>query len=185
MKLLLALLLAVCGARAQAVFDIDVAQSHAAFTLADVLHTVHGAFKVKRGSVSFDPAGGACSGEVVVDATSGDSGSGARDKRMHANILESRKFSEISFVPAKLRGAVSALGESKVEIDGTFTIHGAPHLLTATAVLNVSGGRMQAKVHFAVPYLAWGMKNPSTLLLKVGDTVDIDLDASGRVVWKK
>ena len=118
-------------------FDLDVAQSHAAFSLADVLHTMHGAFKVKRGSVNFDLAAGACS------------------------------------------------GESKVEIDGTFTIHGAPHPLTATAVVNISGDRMRVKVHFAVPHVAWGMKNPSTLFLKVGDTVDIDLDASGRVFWKK
>jgi polyisoprenoid-binding protein YceI len=183
MKKLCFLMMLACAARAQAVFDVNAAQSHAAFTLADVLHTVHGSFKVKHGSIQFDPSGVA-SGEIVVDATSGDSGSGARDKRMHRNILESQKFPEIVFVPARVRGTVNASGESKVEIEGTFSIHGASHPLTASAVVVASGDRLQTKVHFVVPYVSWGMKNPSTLFLKVGETVDIDLDASGRITWR-
>jgi polyisoprenoid-binding protein YceI len=173
----------VCSARAQAVFDLDASQSHATFTLSDVLHTVHGTFNVKSGSIRFDPATGASSGEIVVDATSGDSGSGARDKKMHQSILESKKFPDIVFVPSLVRGTVNASGESKVEIEGTFTIHGASHPLTASAVVTTSGNRLQTKVHFVVPYVTWGMKNPSNLFLKVGETVDIDLDTSGRITW--
>jgi hypothetical protein len=30
-----------------------------------------------------------------------------------------------------------------------------------------------------VPYASWGMKNPSTLFLKVSESVDIDLTAAG------
>jgi polyisoprenoid-binding protein YceI len=105
--------------RGQAVFSLDASQSNAAFTLPDVLHTVHGSFKVKRGSIQFDPSTGAASGEIVVDATSGQSGSEARDKRMHKNILESQKFPEITFVPSRIHGTVSASGESKVEIDAS------------------------------------------------------------------
>lgn len=72
-------------------------------------------------------------------------------------------------------------GESKVEIDGTFTIHGASHPLTASAVVTVTGEQVDAKVHFAVPYVSWNMKNPSTLFLRVAESVDIDLDAVGRI----
>jgi len=32
-----------------------------------------------------------------------------------------------------------------------------------------------------VPYAKWGMKNPSTLFLKVSESVDIDLSAAGSV----
>jgi polyisoprenoid-binding protein YceI len=183
MKRFFVLMTLACMAQAQAIFDIDASQSHAAFTLGDVLHTVHGKFNVKRGSIRFDPATGAASGEIVVDATSGDSGNGARDRRMHQHVLESHKFPEISFVPSRVRGTVDASGESKVEIDGTFTIHGASHPLTASAVVTASGDRLQTQVHFVVPYVAWGMKNPSNFLLKVGETVDIDLDASGHIAW--
>ena len=34
-------------------------------------------------------------------------------------------------------------------------------------------------MHFTVPYQKWGMKNPSTLFLRVSDTVEIDLVGSG------
>ncbi len=170
-------------ASAQAVFTLDAAQSSAAFTLPDALHTVHGSFKVKRGSIQFDPSTGTASGKIVVDATSGESGSGARDKRMHHNILESQKFPEITFVPTHVRGTVSATGESKVEIDGTFTIHGADHPLTASAVVNASAGHLRANVHFTVPYVSWGMKNPSNMFLKVPESVNIDLAAEGQIQW--
>jgi polyisoprenoid-binding protein YceI len=179
MKLFAFLTLLVSTGQAQAVFDLDASQSSAAFTLGDVLHTVHGTFKVKRGSIRFDLSTGSASGEIIVDATSGESGSGARDKRMHRNVLESQQFPEISFAPTRVRGTVSQTGESKVDIDGTFTIHGASHQLTASAVVTATG----AKVHFVVPYVLWGMKNPSTLFLKVDETVAIDLDATGHITW--
>jgi hypothetical protein len=39
-----------------------------------------------------------------------------------------------------------------------------------------------AAVHFTVPYAKWGMRNPSTLFLRVNDSVEIDLTATGNVV---
>src|SRR5579862_3219381 len=73
----------------ETVLELNPAQSRVEFTLSDVLHTVHGSFKLKRGTVHYDFATGKCSGEIVIDTQSGDSGSEARDKRMHHNILES------------------------------------------------------------------------------------------------
>src|SRR5206468_824467 len=56
----------------------DPTRTTVAFTLGDVLHTVHGSFKLKSGVIHFDSSTGKASGSVVVDATSGESGSGAR-----------------------------------------------------------------------------------------------------------
>ena len=44
-------------------------------------------FRLKRGSIQFDNATGAASGELVVDSASGESGSDGRDKKMHKDIL--------------------------------------------------------------------------------------------------
>src|ERR1043165_9533826 len=63
------------------VLDLDAAQGEVKFTLPDVVHTVHGTFKLKSGTVRFDSATGKASGEVVVDVASGNSGSPARDRR--------------------------------------------------------------------------------------------------------
>ncbi len=53
------------------------------WTLGDALHTVHGTFNLKRGTIAFDTETGKASGQVVVDVASGVSGSEARDRRMH------------------------------------------------------------------------------------------------------
>ena len=62
------------------------------FTLGDVLHTVRGSFKLKRGSVRFDPDTGQAGGEIVVDVTSGNTNGDARDRRMDKAILESARY---------------------------------------------------------------------------------------------
>jgi hypothetical protein len=40
---------------------------------------------------------------------------------------------------------------------------------------------VQASTKFIVPYEEWGMKNPSTLFLKVDKTVAISISAAGEV----
>ena len=71
----------------ETVLEFDPGQTQVNFTLGDILHTVHGTFKLKRGTVKFDPTTGHASGLVVVDATSGNSGSNARDHKMHKDVL--------------------------------------------------------------------------------------------------
>jgi polyisoprenoid-binding protein YceI len=166
----------------ESAIDLDAAKTEVAFTLGDVLHTVHGKFKLKRGSLHFDPTTGKISGQVVVDATSGESGSDARDSRMHKNILESAKYPEISFAPDRVDGKVAVQGASQVQVHGTFRIHGADHEITVPADVQMGSSDFSATLHFLVPYVQWGMKNPSTFILKVNDKVEIDIKAVGRIV---
>jgi polyisoprenoid-binding protein YceI len=162
------------------VLELDPARTTVQFTLADILHTVHGNFKIKRGAIRFDPATAKISGEVVVDATSGWSGSDGRDHRMHKNILESDRYPEIAFVPDRIEGAVAAEGNSQVQVHGLFRIHGAEHEITLPVEVQRVNGRLTAAMHFTIPYVKWGMKSPSTLLLRVSDKVDIDINAYPR-----
>src|ERR1700686_2361186 len=106
--LLLALALAAAGASSVAAQDLtlelDPAHTTIRFTLGDVLHTVNGTFKLKSGTIHFNPGTGTASGSVVVDVTSGDTGSNARDRKMHKEILESAKYPEATFTPTKVSG---------------------------------------------------------------------------------
>src|ERR1700758_500815 len=91
------------AARAQeTLVALDPAQTKITFTVDTTLHMVHGTFKMKRGEIRFDPATGKASGSIVVDAGSGDSENESRDKKMHKEVLESDKFSEIVFTPAEV-----------------------------------------------------------------------------------
>ncbi len=162
--------------------QLDPSQTSVKFTLGDVLHTVHGSFQLKRGSLEFEPSSGKISGEIVVDAGSGESGSGMRDRKMNKEILESNRYPEIAFHPDRIEGPVASQGKSSVRVHGMFSIHGVDREITVPADVEMSADRWTATVHFTVPYARWGMKNPSTLFLRVNDSVEIDLMATGNVV---
>jgi polyisoprenoid-binding protein YceI len=179
--LVAALCISATSVAAEVTVDLNPAQTHVLFTLGDVLHTVHGTFKFSRGIIHFDPDSGKASGEIVVDSRSGESGNGARDGRMHKSVLESAKYPDITFAPDQISGAVNLKGDSEVRVHGTFTIHGAGHELTAPAKIHFSGGQITCTIDFAVPFVKWGMKDPSTLFLKVKDTVEIQVEAAGTV----
>lgn len=175
-----ALWLSSAAYAADRTFVADTAQSDVEFTLGDVLHTVHGTFKLKSGTLTFDDQTGTASGELVVDAASGDSGSNARDKKMKKEILETQKYPEIVFTPQHLKGAVPPDGKSQVELDGTMILHGQPHPMALTVPLTITGSSASADVHFTVPYVDWGLKNPSTFILRVNDKVEILVHMIGR-----
>lgn len=157
----------------------DPAQTTAKFTLGDSLHTVHGAFKVKRCDIRFDPASSKLEGEIVFDATSGESGNASRDRKMQKNVLESARYPEIAFRPGRLEGNVAPSGTSLVQVSGLFGIHGAEHEITVPVEVDLEADHWTASAHFPVPYVKWGMKNPSILFLRVGDTVTIDFQGTG------
>ena len=178
----LVLLTSAAAASAQTyVFQLDPHQSRVAFTLEDVLHTVHGTFQLKTGTLQFDVSTGTASGLLVVDATSGDSGSKARDRKMHRDILESQQYPEITFAPHHVSGQVPQDGKAQVILAGVMTLHGQPHELSITVPVEVHPGQVAADMHFIVPYVQWGLKNPSTFILRVSDKVAIDVHAVGPI----
>jgi polyisoprenoid-binding protein YceI len=164
------------------VVHLDTDQTKVEFSVGSTLHTVHGTFKLKSGEVRFDPATGKASGAIVVAATSGDSENESRDKKMHEKVLESNKFPEIIFNPKLVHGKIAAQGTSELEVAGTFQMHGQDHDLTMTiSVEPRPGNQIQATTHFGVPYIKWGLKSPNNFMLKVDDTVDVEIHASGQI----
>ena len=155
------------------------AKTNIDFTLGDVLHTVHGSFNLMRGMVHFDPATNTIRGEILVDAASGHSGSDGRDKRMQNDVLESSHYPDISFRPDHVEGQVADMGTSTIQVHGIFSIHGAAHEITIPVQVEMAPGQWTATSHFAVPYVAWGMKNPSTFVLRVSQSVNIEIRAAG------
>lgn len=165
----------------QRTFTLDPAQTKVNFTVDSTLHTVHGDFRLKRGSIQFDSNTGAASGELVVDSASGESGSDGRDKRMHKEILESPKYSDIIFTPQHIKGAVANEGKSTVEVEGILTMHGKSKPVTMPIEVQLQNGTGSADGSFSVKYQEWGIKNPSTFILRVNDTVQIHVHTLGKI----
>lgn len=165
----------------QQTFTLDPAQTKINFTVDSTLHTVHGDFRLKRGSIQFDNSTGVAAGELVVDSASGESGSDGRDKKMHKDILESPKYSDIAFTPQHVKGTVANEGKSTVEVEGVLTMHGKSKPVSMPLEVQLQNGAGSADGSFSVKYLEWGMKNPSTFILRVNDTVKIHVHAAGKI----
>ena len=149
------------------------------FTLGDILHTVHGSFKLKQGEEEYNFANSTVHGQLVIDATSGESGNHSRDHKMHKEILESARYPTITFRPDKVEGMAAPIGTSTVQVHGIFSIHGTDHELTMPVRVEVFPDHWVADTHFTVPYVKWGIKNPSTFVLRVSESVEIDVHATG------
>ena len=148
------------------------------WALNTTLHTVHGTFRLKGGSFRVDPASGEASGLIVIDASSGESGDSARDNRMHRVILESERYPEIMYRPAHVSGHIDLVAGGDVTVDGTFSMHGADHPLQLTVHLQPQGNGAKLETHFTIPFVAWGLKDPSTFVFRTEKQVELDVDAT-------
>lgn len=173
-------LASVCLAQ-ESSLRVEPADTQIQFSLGSSLHTVHGTFALKSSTIQFDPASGQISGAIVVDATSGQSGNNGRDSRMHREILESAKFPEIVFTPSRIMGTVAADGPSKVEVAGTFRLHGQDHEVTLPIDVTAEGQKLRMAIHYVIPYVQWGLKNPSNFFLRASDKVEVEIHAAGRI----
>ena len=167
------------------VYRLDPAATRITFLLDAFLHKVRGSAPLVRGEIRFDDSG-AASGEVVVDATKAETGSEGRDEDMHAKVLESAEFGEIVLAVDGYEGEFDPAAPSEVTVRGRFTIHGAEHPLSLEMKLEPGGEgaekKLDAETTFTVPYVEWGMKNPSKAFLRVGKVVDVTIDASGSLM---
>jgi polyisoprenoid-binding protein YceI len=177
---LILLVPAVAGAQ-QLELEIDPAKSRLEFTLDAFLHTVHGSMAVTRGQIRIDPTTGEARGSIVADARSAKTGNDGRDDRMHEEILESSKYPQIEFSPRQVAGSVNTNGRSNVQLRGVIDIHGRQQEISVPINVEFTAEDWSAEATFPVPYVKWGLKNPSTLFLRVKDTVTVTVHAAGRV----
>ncbi len=161
------------------VLGIDSSQSKVHWTLESTVHTVHGSFTFKKGTLQLDTATGKASGEIVVDATSGNSGNDSRDKKMHKEVLESARYAEVVFRPDRVEGKIAPQGTFTVQVHGLFVLHGREHGLTVPVQAELSGDHWTGSAKFNVPFIDWGLKNPGNFFLRVNHAVEIELELNG------
>ena len=173
------LVLAAPALAQEKALELDPTQSDVHFTLKSSLHTVHGTFTLTSGKVSFDPATGKTAGSIIVSAASGESGNKGRDSRMHKEIIESQWYPEIAFAPHDIEGHVEMHGDSHLEVKGEFRLLGQDHEIAIPVTLRSEGSSVTVDSNFSIPYIAWGLKNPSTFILRASDIVEVSIRASG------
>ncbi len=161
------------------VLGIDPARSKVHWTLGSTVHTVHGSFAFKKGTLQLDTSTGKASGEIIVDAASGNSGDDSRDRKMHREVLESGRYAEVIFRPDRVEGKIPPQGPFTVNAHGLLVLHGSEHELTVPVKAELAGDHWTGSAKFNVPFIDWGLKNPGNFFLKVNHAVEIEAELQG------
>jgi hypothetical protein len=174
MKFVAAFVLAVTLAPAvlaqHETFIINPDASEIRVTLKTTHEVVNGTFHAQSGSIEFDRGSAKMSGSVVVLAGSGKTGNESRDKKMNKDILKVEQYATIA--PS---------GDSNIQVSGIFTLLGTPHEITIPMLVHLDDGSGTAKAHFVVPYVQWGLKNPSFMIWKADNDVAVDVNIVGAI----
>ncbi len=163
-------------------FVVNPDSSEIKIALNTTREVVNGTFHVQSGSIAFDHGTPDMSGSVVVLAGSGKTGNDSRDKRMYKDILQAQQHAAVSFEPKTYTGAIAPSGDSNLSVTGIFTLLGTPHQITIPIAIHLEGAAATAKAHFVVPYIQWGLKDPSFLIWKAEKDVAIDLVLTGQIL---
>lgn len=179
--LALAVVLAPVAFAQHQTFAINPGASQVKITLKTTHEIVNGIFHVQSGSVEFYRNAPTMTGSIVVAAGSGNTGNDSRDKKMNKDILKVNQYATVSFEPKTYSGAIAPSGESTIQVTGIFTLLGTPHEITIPMQVRLDGVTATAKAHFVVPYVQWGLRNPSFLIWKADNDVAIDLNLVGTI----
>lgn len=166
-----------------AALTFDPATTAIAYTLTGWPHTTQGTFKLKRGVIRVDPATGNMDGVIVIDAASGNSGHSVRDWRMKNSILDVARYPDITFKPQQVVSHGTPNGEFPVVVRGIMILHGAEHPFTVDATVRRHGDTVTIHSDFAIPYVAWGLENPTVLFFTVATKVDLQVSAVTHLAW--
>ncbi len=177
----LAALLAPAALAQHQTFVVNPEASEVKITLKTTHEVVNGAFHVQSGSIEFDRSAPTLQGAVVVFAGSGKTGNDSRDKKMNKVILKVEQYATVSFEPKTYTGTIANSSDSTIQATGIFTLLGTPHEITIPILVHLEDTAATAKSHFVVPYVQWGLKNPSFLVWKADNDVVIDLLLAGRL----
>lgn len=185
MKSLAALIFILVSATAsfaqRQTFRVNPDASEVKMRLNTTHEVVNGVFHVQSGSIEFDRTHPSIAGIVIIAAGSGKTGNDTRDKKMDKDILKVDQFASISFAPKFFSGTLAALGDSTIQVTGLFTLLGTAHEFTVPMQIHIEGPVATVKCQFVVPYVQWGLKNPSFLFWKADNDVTITLNLSGNL----
>jgi len=152
------------------------------FTVNATGHAIDGAIALASGEIRFDTDTGAASGEVTIDLRRAGTGNRLRDREMHSTVLESEKYPVATFRPRRVVGSFARSGPSELMLAGILGFHGVDRSLTLPIQVVVDGNTITAATAIDIPYVAWGLRNPSLLFLRVAPIATVSLKTEGSLL---
>lgn len=163
------------------VLELSPDRTSLTFTVKATGHAIEGLLALDSGEIRFDPDTGAASGQVTINLRRTGTGNRLRDREMHASVLETERYPVATFRPSRVVGALAPWGPSVLALEGLLGLHGSEHPVTLPVKASLTGEVVSAETAFEVPYVAWGLRNPSLLFLRVAPVVEVSLRTEARL----
>jgi hypothetical protein len=104
-----------------------------------------------------------------------------RETRKCTKKFESAKYQDVIFRPDRVEGKIASQGPFTVRVHGILMLHGSEHELTVPAQAEFAGDHWTGSANFKIPFIDWGLKNPSNFFLKVEHAVQVELELKGHL----
>lgn len=183
--LLAACLCATVGGAARGdvlTLSLDPAKTRLTMHLSATLHGVKGTLGPGSGTIEFDPVTGTAGGEVVVDLTRAETGVARRDEKMHEKILKTDRHPSAVFRPDRVDVPEPIQqGANDLQVHGNLEFHGSTHRVSLVTRAVLDGDRVTATARLEIPYVEWGVDDPSFFVLRVAKVVTVEIHATGRL----
>jgi len=154
-------------------------KTQATFRVRAMLFDIDGVLALGLAQIRFDPATGAASGQITVDLRESKTGSRLRDWEMHKRVFETERYPLAVFRADHMLGTLAPSGTSNLVLAGIVTMHGAEHAMVVPVRATVSGDTFSAEALFEIPYVAWGLRDPSLLFLRVAHVAVVSVKVGG------
>ena len=164
----------------QMTFVLDAERSEVRIRLGATLHTVPGSAPVGASTLTWDTETGVASGQVVIQSADLDTGIDARNAKMHDLVLKTLEHPEISFEATGFELRQPGTDEMRFVLKGTLTLVGTSHEIELESHARRRGDdSWKARADLNVPYVEWGLEDPSMALFGVDKHVAVEVKAIG------
>jgi polyisoprenoid-binding protein YceI len=168
-------------------------KNYASFTSEATLETINGRTSKVSGTIVADPARPEASAvEIVIDLPSIDTGISMRNDHFRsAGFMDTEKFPTATFKAVSISAPAKTIEANKpveLKIAGDLTIHGVTKRITVpvrvvwipeselTKSSRGPGDFVHATTTFPIKLTDFGIAVPSKLMMKLADTVGINVD---------
>jgi len=162
------------------VFTLDTKESEVRIILGATLHTVDGRAALEPASFTWDTDSGSASGRAVVRASRLRTGIDARDQKMREDVLLSALHPEIVFEATGFELRQSGAEKLRFVLKGELTLLGVGHEIELETRAHLrSDNSWKARADLNLPYVQWGLTDPSLPLFAVDKYVTVEVKAVG------
>ena len=165
-----------------AVLQLDPQATKISFHFGATWKGVQGKLAMREGQITLLPENGLAAGRIVLDLGSAETGVARRDRKMREKILETPTYPLAVFYPERIDGHLHREGSSDLQIHGRLDFHGASHEIGIVSTATTHGDRVTANGFFTIPYISWGLRDPSFFILRVAKEVQVEIRAVGRLI---